>query len=63
MYDYLKKLLNKQIQVVFFGSGTIRGKLISIDSIGVTLQDSNNNKLVMMPFSSGAFFTADEEDI
>lgn len=64
MYEYLKAFQNREIEVVFPGVTGFSGKLIGIDQTGVTVQRNNDTtEIVMIPFSSGAIFTADDEDI
>ena len=64
MYEYfLKKFLTKQIEVVFPGVTGFSGRLIVVDTTGVVVQRNNDtNEIVMIPFSSGAIFTADTAD-
>lgn len=63
MYEYLKKLLNKQIEVEFPDGITMKVNLISVDATGVTVKNDIANALEMIPFSSGAIFAANIDDI
>lgn len=63
MYEYLKRFLNKQIEVVFPDVTGFSGRVVVVDTTGVVVQRNNDtNEIVMIPFSSGAIFTADDKD-
>ena len=65
MYEYLKRFLNKQVEinVVFPDDGILRATLLGVDSIGVAVFDLETDRIVMIPFSSGVTFTVSRKDL